>query len=167
LLSELRKGHYARQTYARQTYPRREAPVRHELGNVVRALNRSNTRLIVGATEVIGRLLLDLNDTLFGPRSAAYRPQDTYEEPYEIPRGPSRAETFVGRSAGVIGGISGDITHAIRDSAAVLSRSLEQFSRALELESERRRYGGPEGHYTERGARRPETQGRYEEGSNL
>ena len=127
-----------------------------ELERLAYALTRSNTRLLVGVTEVIGNLLTNLNDSLWGrplggPRAglgdvysetARERPfrSDIEDEPVRRrrdesstrPRSRSRVENVVSRSSKTLANISNDLTQAVRDSAAVLSRSAEELSLILE-----------------------------------
>jgi hypothetical protein len=166
-----------------------------ELERIAYAVARSNTRLLVGATEVIGNLLINLNDSLWGrplggPRypsdlcdpeepARARRGAARYDAPdddfyddeyeprarrassagrrtrraqpvYERPRGAyrerSRIDNFVTRSGDVLSDISDDLTQALRDSAAVLSRSAQDVSCILEdvAEPDEEAYDEPE-----------------------
>jgi hypothetical protein len=139
-----------------------------ELERVVYALARSNTRLLVGVTEILGNLITNLNDSVWGrpmggPRVGVDEPYDPYAEPvrsrrYEPEfddeplrsrryeergryRTPNRVESFVTRSSGVLSNLSEDLTQAVRDSAAILSRSARDLSSILEDVAERDRYG--------------------------
>ena len=144
-----------------------------ELERVVYALARSNTRLLVGVTEILGNLITHLNDSVWGRpmggprmgvdepyadplRSRRYEPDfdepsrsRRYEPDFDEPlrsrryepdfdddplrsrryherggyRTANRVESFVTRSSGVLSNLSEDLTQAVRDSAAILSRS--------------------------------------------
>lgn len=163
-----------RRTYeARYGIDVEDRPSRADLGRefhrVAYALARSNTRLLVGVTEVLGNLITNLNDSVWGrpmggPRVGVDEPDDElYTEPrrsrrddrdydaeplrgrrYETRgryRAQNRVETFVSRSSDVFSNLSGDLTQAVRDSAAILSRSARDLSRILEDVAERDRYG--------------------------
>jgi hypothetical protein len=137
-----------------------------EFHRVAYALVRSNTRLLVGVTEVVGNLITNLNDSVWGrpmggPRIGVDAPYDEplrsrRDEPYFDDDEPLRArryeergryrtrnrvESFVTQSSDIISNLSGDLTQAVRDSAAILSRSAEDLSRILEDVAERERYG--------------------------
>lgn len=150
-----------------------DRPFRADLGREVHrvayALARSNTRLLVGVTEILGNLITNLNDSVWGrpmggPRIGVHEPyagplrsrrdepdfdDDFDDEPgrgrrYEARGGyrtQNRVESFVSRSSDVLSNLSEDLTQAVRDSAAILSRSAQDLSRILEDVAERDRYG--------------------------
>ena len=110
-----------------------------EVERLAIAVARSNVRFLIGTTDLIGNLLINVNELVLGRVLGGFRLGD----PFETPQNPERrfgAEPFQqgGASAGgIIEGISEVLTGAVRDSATLVTRSVEDFSRAYneELES--------------------------------
>ncbi|MFL6335535.1 MAG: hypothetical protein ACJ754_19675 [Pyrinomonadaceae bacterium] len=144
--------------------PRDTAPgpgpsiVMQDLGRLAYAWTRTSAEAINGITQTMGDLVLNLTDSIWGRRPdettssarARYSGRARYDErdyfsgrsTYDNRRDArTRSDEYADRSwnAGpaVVSDISVDVSKAVRQTADVLSRSAENFSRVFERETER------------------------------
>jgi hypothetical protein len=107
-----------------------------EVERLAIAMARSNARLLVGTTSLIGNLLVNVNELVLGRLLGGLRLGDAFGIPpgSGATAGRGRVEQAAARTGGIIEGISGVVTGAVRDSANLVTRSVEDFSRAYEEE---------------------------------
>jgi hypothetical protein len=107
-----------------------------EVERLATAVVRSNAQLLIGTTTVIGNLLTNLNQLVLTRALEGFRPGEAPNVSSGLGRalGGVRIEDAASRSAGIVEGLSEALTEAVRESATVLSRSLEDFSRAYDDE---------------------------------
>ncbi len=122
-----------------------------EVERLATAVARSNARLLVGTTGLIGNLLVNVNELVLGRLLGGFRLGEAFGIPpgSDGTSGRARGQQAHVRPGGIIEGISEVLTGAVRDSATLLTRSVEDFSRAYEDElgsiwrPRPRRPGGP------------------------
>jgi hypothetical protein len=113
--------------------------VTRDVERLAYAWTRANTEMLFGATQVLGDLILNLADSLYGQSTGRYEEEvDTNrhvrheESSYE----PSRARRRSSRRADVFEDFSNDLSEAVRNTADVFARSADNFSRVFEQETE-------------------------------
>jgi hypothetical protein len=105
-----------------------------ELERLAVAVTQSNARLLVGATTVVGNLLVGVNELVMGTLGSIKLGDTVRYSSEPRPASPPRAHTsrHATLSSGVVDTISGMVTEAIRESTDVVIDTARFFSRAYD-----------------------------------
>jgi hypothetical protein len=110
-----------------------------ELGRLAYAMGRSNAQLFIGLTGVVGNMMLNVNESLWGGPIQAF----SAENDQPAPGSGAPLDSMVSEAGRVVTDISEKLSRVIADAAAVLGSSADVFSQAYEEKLQRDRRGVP------------------------
>jgi hypothetical protein len=107
-----------------------------EMERLARAMGRSNAQILIGATNLVSGVLANFNEAVLSSVLSEARPGDASGNPADSrdPAPVAHIEYAAARSAGFVEGVSEVLIGAVRDSASLLTRSVEGFLRAYDEE---------------------------------
>jgi hypothetical protein len=107
-----------------------------EMERLARAMGRSNAQIFIGATSLVSGVLTNFNEAILSSVLSETQPVDpTATRTYSVGPAPvAHIEYAAARSAGLVEGVSEVLIGAVRNSASLLTRSVEGFLRAYDEE---------------------------------
>ena len=107
-----------------------------EMERLAKAMGRSNAQIFIGATNLVSGVLANFNEAILSSALSEARPDNPAANPAYSggPTPVAHIEYAAARSGSFVEGASEVLIGAVRDSASLLTRSVEGFLRAYDEE---------------------------------